>query len=248
MRYPTPPLPPPIDETEDTRRRFSPFWTTCLIFLVLACLICGAAGVYVWQSLPSLIPPVLLYTPPPVTPEPTYQPTTLPVFGLSGQATCRNTKPPTDSPWLSVAITDAQKYQIDTLAFIWQIWQESKYNPDAVSSAQAIGIAQFLPDTAASLGIDPHDPAASLDAAARLDREHLSEFSTRAQQLQSHDGGASAHYAFGMALAAYDAGVGAVNDAWEQSLSNGWPADPWDWLSQMHQEPREYVPAILGCL
>jgi soluble lytic murein transglycosylase-like protein len=63
---------------------------------------------------------------------------------------------------LPVAIADAQKYQIDILAFIWQIWQESKYNPDAVSSAQAIGIAQFLPETAASLGIDPHDPAASI--------------------------------------------------------------------------------------
>ena len=247
MRHRPPPLPLQPGETE-TRRHTSPFWTILFIFLVLACLTCGAVGVFVWQSLPSFLPPVLFDTPLPATPEPTYEPTTPPGFGLSGQATCRNTKPPTTSSWLPVAIEDAQKYQIDILAFIWQIWQESKYNPDAVSSAQAIGIAQFLPETAASLGIDPRDPAQSLDAAARLDRERLSQFSTRAQQLSTHYGGASAHYAFGLALAAYDAGVGAVNAAWAQSVSNGWPADSWDWLAQMHQEPRQYVPAILGCL
>jgi hypothetical protein len=247
MRHHTPPLSRQAGETE-TKRHTSPFWTILYIFLALAVVTCGAVGVFVWQNLPSLLPSVLFDTPQPVTPEPTYQPTTPPSFGLSGQATCRNTKPPTSSPWLAVAIEDAQKYQIDTLAFIWQIWQESKYNPNAVSSAQAIGIAQFLPETAASLGIDPHDPEQALDAAARLDQQRLRQFSSRAQQLSDHYGGASAHYAFGLALAAYNAGVGAVNAAWEQSLSNGWPADPWDWLAQMHQEPRHYVPAILGCL
>ncbi|HLW03177.1 MAG TPA: transglycosylase SLT domain-containing protein [Ktedonobacterales bacterium] len=247
MRYHTAPPPAPTSEKE-ARRPFSLLWTACLIVVILACLTCGAAGIFVWRNLPSLLPPILIDTPLPVTPEPTYQPTTPPLFGLTGQATCRNTKPPTTSPWLPVAITDAQKYQIDILAFIWQIWQESQYNPNAVSSAQAIGIAQFLPETAASLGIDPHDPAASLNAAARLDRERLDQFSARAQQLSAHYGGASVHYAFGLALAAYDAGIGAVNDAWSQSLSNGWPPDPWDWLARMHQEPRQYVPAILGCL
>jgi len=246
MRHHTLALLPQPGETE-VRRHF-PFWTLGVIFLVLVCVTCGAVGVFVWRSLPSFLPSILFDTPVPATPEPTYQPTTPPSFGLSGQATCRNTKPPTTSPWLSVAIDDAQKYQIDTLAFIWQIWQESHYNPDAVSAAQAIGIAQFLPETAASLGIDPHDPAESLDAAARLDRARLSLFSNHAQQLSTHYGGASAHYAFGLALAAYDAGVGAVNAAWETSLRNGWPADSWDWLAHMHQEPRQYVPAILGCL
>jgi soluble lytic murein transglycosylase-like protein len=57
---------------------------------------------------------------------------------------------------------------IDPDIFVRQIYQESGFDPDAVGLAGEIGIAQFLPSTAASLGIDPHDPAASLKAAARL--------------------------------------------------------------------------------
>jgi hypothetical protein len=223
-------------------------WTITAIGLVFICVLVGALGALAVRSLPSLLPSAIIDTPAPFTPEPTYQPATPAQFGLSGQATCRNTKPPTASTWLQVAIDDAQKYQIDTLTFIWQIWQESKFNPDAVSAAGAVGIAQFLPSTAASLGIDPRDPAQSLDAAAQLDSERLSQFADRAQQLADHYGGASSHYGYGLVLAAYNAGTGAVDDAWPQSFSDQWPPDAWDWLSNMHSETRSYVPAILGCL
>jgi soluble lytic murein transglycosylase-like protein len=46
--------------------------------------------------------------------------------------------------------------------------QESAYDPRALSSAGAIGIAQFMPETAAGVGLDPHDPFASIEAAAAL--------------------------------------------------------------------------------
>ncbi len=247
MDYHRSPLAPLPGETQARGR--IPLWAMLLICFTLACVMCGALGAFALQRLPALLlPSAVLDTPVPSTPEPTYQPSTPPSFGLSGQATCRNTKPPTSSPWLQTAIDDAQKYQIDILAFIWQIWQESKYNPDAVSPAGAIGIAQFLPDTAAGLGFDPHDPTQSLDAAAQMDSRRLNQYANRALRLSGRFGGPSAHYAFGMALAAYDAGAGAVDDAWAQSFSNGWPPDAWNWLSQMHQEPRQYVPAILGCL
>ncbi|MFY9859012.1 MAG: transglycosylase SLT domain-containing protein, partial [Candidatus Cybelea sp.] len=36
--------------------------------------------------------------------------------------------------------------------------QESAYDPQAISSAGAIGLAQFMPETAAGIGIDPYDP------------------------------------------------------------------------------------------
>ncbi len=217
------------------------------IFFVLACTIISAAlGVFILsqngtapaaQSEAQALPPA---------------PTTPPIFGLSGQASCRRLDPPTDSSWLSVAREDAQKYQIDILAFEWQIWQESKFDPNAISPDNAIGIAQFEPDTAASLGIDPTNPQQSLDAAAHLDSERLSQYAARASRLAGHYGGASAHYAFALVLAAYNAGIGAVETAWSRAFSSQgaqvWPSSAWAWLDHMPNETRGYVPAILGCL
>jgi soluble lytic murein transglycosylase-like protein len=56
-----------------------------------------------------------------------------------------------------------------------QIEQESSWNPDAVSSAGAVGIAQFKPDTWAAYGVDadnngsadPKDPADAIVAQGR---------------------------------------------------------------------------------
>jgi soluble lytic murein transglycosylase-like protein len=46
--------------------------------------------------------------------------------------------------------------------------QESAYDPRALSPAGAIGIAQFMPETAADAGVDPYDPYDSIDGAAAL--------------------------------------------------------------------------------
>lgn len=46
------------------------------------------------------------------------------------------------------------------------IWQESRFNPSAVSPAGAQGIAQFMPATAAAMGFNPLDPVASINHAA----------------------------------------------------------------------------------
>jgi soluble lytic murein transglycosylase-like protein len=71
---------------------------------------------------------------------------------------------------------------------------ESNFNPAAISPAGARGIAQFMPATAAAYGLDdPFDPAASVDAQARLMADLLSRFGSVA-----------------LALAAYNAGPGAV--------------------------------------
>ena len=76
--------------------------------------------------------------------------------------------------------------------------QESAYDAGAVSSAGAIGIAQFMPSTAAGMGIDPHDPDAAIGGAARL----LDDYVT------AYDGRYDDNYA--AALGAYNAGPGAV--------------------------------------
>ncbi len=76
--------------------------------------------------------------------------------------------------------------------------QESAYDPRVISSAGAIGIAQFEPDTAAGEGIDPWDPFASIDAAADLLGSYV----------RAYTGVYDVPY--NAALAAYNAGPAAV--------------------------------------
>lgn len=59
----------------------------------------------------------------------------------------------------------ALRYGIDPVLFSRQIKQESGFRPDARSSAGAIGIAQIVPKY--HPGVDPTDPIASLDYAAK---------------------------------------------------------------------------------
>jgi len=71
---------------------------------------------------------------------------------------------------------------------------ESGYRPDAVSPAGALGIAQFMPATAAGMGLrDPFDPMQAIPAAGRLLGGHIRAFGS-----------------VPLALAAYNAGAGAV--------------------------------------
>ena len=96
------------------------------------------------------------------------------------------------------------------------------FNPAAISSAGAIGIAQFLPATAAALGFDPHNPDVSLRMAALY----------MAQKQVSYQGD------YAKALAAYNAGDGTVQNAIARCGTN--------WLSCTPQETQQYVAAILS--
>lgn len=53
---------------------------------------------------------------------------------------------------------------------------ESSFRTDVVSPAGAQGLMQFMPATAASMGVDPWDPASAIDGAARLLRELQDRF------------------------------------------------------------------------
>lgn len=70
----------------------------------------------------------------------------------------------------------ASRYGIDAAIALAQIQQESSFNDQARSSAGALGLAQMLPTTAASLGIDPLDPAQAADGYGRLMSQYLAQF------------------------------------------------------------------------
>ncbi|TAK33515.1 MAG: lytic transglycosylase domain-containing protein [Chloroflexota bacterium] len=84
--------------------------------------------------------------------------------------------------------------------FVRQMRVESGFAEDVIycrrfSSAGARGIAQFMPGTAAGLGIDPCLPEAALRAAARLMQAYYRRYGR-----------------WDVALAAYNAGSGAVQE------------------------------------
>lgn len=66
-----------------------------------------------------------------------------------------------------MAFEAARRHGIDPVFFAAQIEQESGWNPNAKSKAGARGLAQFMPATAKSFGVNPLDPVASLDAGAK---------------------------------------------------------------------------------
>ena len=96
-----------------------------------------------------------------------------------------------DDPAIEAAGLDAATF---ALLFETLIQRESAFDPRAVSPKGARGLGQLMPGTAAELGVaDPFDPITNLDGSARYLIEQLRSFGS-----------------VGLALAAYNAGPGAV--------------------------------------
>ena len=103
-----------------------------------------------------------------------------------------------------LARLDAQQNGISADLFEKQIQVESGFNPNAVSPAGAVGMAQFMPSTAQGLEINPYDPVQSLSGAASLMARYFTKY-------QSYD----------KALAAYNAGTSRLDTAVAQ-CGSGW--------------------------
>lgn len=73
---------------------------------------------------------------------------------------------PGAGPFMSLYQSAAETYGVPVGILVAQGNAESAFDPNAVSSAGAQGIAQFEPATAAQFGIDPFDPAQAIPAQA----------------------------------------------------------------------------------
>jgi soluble lytic murein transglycosylase-like protein len=101
--------------------------------------------------------------------------------------------PAAGRPYAAAIEATAARHGLDGRLLAALVWTESNFQPDAVSHAGALGLAQLMPGTARGLGVDPRDPLQNLDGGARYLRAQLDRFG-RVE----------------LALAAYNAGPGRV--------------------------------------
>lgn len=106
-----------------------------------------------------------------------------------------------------------QQYQLPTGLLATQANAESGGDPSAVSPKGALGMFQFMPDTAKQYGIDPTDPIQAAQGAAKMNADMLAKYNG---DLPS-------------ALAAYNWGSGNVD---RKGLDNA-PAETKDYVSKI---------------
>lgn len=135
----------------------------------------------------------------------------------------------------------AQSNNVPVPFFISLLFQESRFEAGVVSSAGAQGIAQFMPETATSMGLEnPFDPLQAIPASARLLRELIGQFGN-----------------LGLAAAAYNAGPKRIQDWLEKKgklpeetqgyvkTITGRPAETWKAASSAY--PGKQVPRHAPC-
>jgi hypothetical protein len=111
----------------------------------------------------------------------------------------------------------AESSDIPVAFFARLLWQESRFKSNEVSHAGAKGVAQFMPETAAEVGLDdPFDPFKALPASAKLLQKLRRDFGN-----------------LGLAAAAYNAGSGRI----QKWLSR---------QSSLPKETKDYVRIITG--
>jgi hypothetical protein len=126
------------------------------------------------------------------------------------------------SQYVGIARQDAINAGISPDYFVRQIYLESGFSPSAVSPYGAVGIAQFLPSTAATLGVNPWDPISALRGAANLMASYSRQY-----------GGD-----YAKALAAYNAG--------DETVSYALRACGAKWVACLPAETQNYIYVIMG--
>jgi soluble lytic murein transglycosylase-like protein len=129
---------------------------------------------------------------------------------------------PNATSYQDMARQEATAAGIPPDLFVNQINQESGFNPNAHGGSGEIGIAQFMPETARGLGIDPADPHQALHAAAQL--------MARYYQANEKD--------YAKALAGYNCGGGCLAHAVRVGGEH--------WGCQIPQSTRQYIWLIMS--
>ena len=135
------------------------------------------------------------------------------------------------NPYIRAA---AQKYGIPPAILASLLDQESSYSDDVVfgsrhSTAGAIGIAQFLPGTAAEMGIDPYDWKQSIEGAAKY-LDHMMK-----------------NYGFTLeeAIYAYNAGPGTISRYGTPPNDPGASTENRNYFPEIQQRARDKYRKIL---
>ena len=122
------------------------------------------------------------------------------------------------------AYDDLIKTYANELGWDWrllasQVYQESKFDPDASSWAGATGLMQLMPSTAESLGIeDPTDPRQSIEAGTKYMRQLYKQFEHIQDTINR----------LKLTLAAYNCGLGHVLDAQRLAEANNLDPEIWN--------------------
>ena len=124
-----------------------------------------------------------------------------------------------------------------------QCYQESTFDPKAVSFAGARGLMQIMPGTARQLGVPNSkiwNPETNIATAARL----LSNLNGKYSDIHDSD------ERINFVLAAYNGGSGHIDDARTLTRKNGGNADKWNdvrhWILQL-QYPNTYMDPDVRC-
>jgi soluble lytic murein transglycosylase-like protein len=139
-------------------------------------------------------------------------------------------------PYAAQINAAAATYGIDPNILAGLLYTESNFNPSAISSAGAQGIAQFMPATAAQYGVNTSDPTSSINGAAHYLSDLYNEFGSWPAALTAYNAGpgnvstlgatraatvagADPNYAAKVLTAAQGFAAGAANGA--QSVTTG---------------------------
>lgn len=131
------------------------------------------------------------------------------IVGFNGYGAAGGFDSDLTSPYNEYFALAAATYQVPEALLKAMGKAESDFNPNAVSSAGAMGIMQLMPGTAANLGVmSPFDPKQNIMGGAKYIAELLRTFGSYPDGVR-------------LAVAAYNAGPGAVKRAGYRIPQNG---------------------------